>query len=190
MIILALRGERSAALRQYERCRQMLWEELGVEPAEETRALYERILASRKRRRHNLPLQAAPFLGRKAELNWIGETLADPDCRLLTLLGPGGIGKSRLAFQVAEAQSYTYLQGAFVVQLAGVSKQGDVLHTIANALGCQFPSTGDPKAQLLDYLREKELLLVLDNYEHLLGPGTPSAASIENLLQNAAACGY
>jgi hypothetical protein len=169
MTILALRGERSAALRHYERCCQVLREELGVEPAEETLALYERILASRKRRRRDLPLQTTPFLGRKSELNRVGEYLANPDCRLLTILGPGGIGKSRLAVQAAEAQDYAYLQGAFLIQLAGVTAQGDMIRAIADALELQFHPAGDSKTRLLDYLREKEMLLVLDNCEHLLG---------------------
>ena len=186
MTILALKGERSAALRYYERCRRVLKQELGVEPADETRLLYERILASRKRRRHNFPLQATPFLGRKAELDQMSEYLANPDCRLLTILGPGGIGKSRLAMQVAEAQIYTYLHGAFLVQLAGITMPIDMIRAIAGALELQFHPVGDPQIQLLDYLREKEMLLVLDNFEQLLGSGKPAAVSIlEDLLENA-----
>ncbi len=186
MTILALRGERSAALRQYEHCRQVLWEELGVEPSEETRVLYKRILASRKRRRHNFPRQSTPFIGRKAELNRVSEYLANPDCRLLTILGPGGIGKSRLAFQVAETQIYNNLQGVTLVQLAGITTPGDMMRAIAEALGLQFRPGGEPKAQLLDYLREKEMLLVLDNFEQLLMSGNPSAVRIiDNLLEYA-----
>ncbi len=186
MTILALRGEHSAALRQYERCRQALGEELGLEPAQETRLLYERVLAARKRRRHNLPRQATPFIGRKLELNRVGEILADPDCRLLTLLGPGGIGKSRLALQAAEAQVYTYLQGVFLVPLAGITTQEDMLRAIAEALELQLHPAGDAKSQLIDYLRQKEMLLALDNFEQLLAPGVPSAARVlEDLLENA-----
>ena len=183
--ILALRGERSAALRQYERCRQVLMEELGIEPAKDTVTLFESILASRKRRRHNLPLQTTPFLGRKSELNQVSEYLFDPDCRLLTILGPGGIGKSRLALQAAEAQIYTYLQGVFLVQLAGITTQADMILVIAGALDLQFHLVGDPKRQLLDHLREKEVLLVLDNFEQLLGPDPSLGIGIlEDLLKN------
>ncbi len=178
MTILALRGERSAALRQYERCRQVLAQELGVEPAEETRALHERILASRMRRRHNLPLHTTPFLGRKSELNQVIQYLANSDCRLLTILGPGGIGKSRLAVQAAEMQAYTYLHGTFLVQLAGVTAQEDMIRAIAGALNFQFYAAGEPKLQLLNYLRGKEMLLVLDNFESLFGAGAPFNASI------------
>jgi len=186
MTILALSGERSAALRQYERCQDVLREELGVDPAQETRALYERILASRPRRGYILPQQTTPFLGRKLELNGVGEFLADPDCRLLTILGPGGIGKSRLAFKTAETQVYTHLHGVFLVQLAGVKSEEEVIYAIAGALDLQFHPGGDPKTQLLNYLREKEILLVLDNYEQLLGPDKSSGVSIlEDLLNNA-----
>ncbi len=186
MTILALRGDHSAALHAYERCRQVLMEELGVEPSEETRRLYERILATRKQRRHNLPQPATPFLGRKAELNQISDYLADPDCRLLTLLGPGGIGKSRLAIRAAQAQVYAFLQGVYLVQLAGVHSPAQIVHAIAGVLEFEFQPLGDPKAQLLNYLRDKELLLVLDNFEHLLNPVDLSSVTVlEELLETA-----
>jgi predicted ATPase/predicted negative regulator of RcsB-dependent stress response len=125
-------------------------------------------------------------LGRKIELNQVRNTLSDPDCRLLTLLGPGGIGKSRLAAQAAQAQVYTFLQGVFLVPLAGLTTQADVVRAIAGELDFQLRPAGDPKTQLLDYLRAKEMLLVLDNYEQLLGPGVPSGTSLlEDLLAHA-----
>jgi predicted ATPase/two-component SAPR family response regulator len=186
MTTLALRGERSAALRQYERCREVLREELGIEPAEETRVLYERILAFRKRRRHNLPLQTTPFIGRETELNELSTYLENPDCRLLTIIGPGGIGKSRLAFQAAEAHAYAYLHGVTMIQLAGITSLADMLRAIADELDLQLRPAQDLETQLIDYLREKEMLLVLDNYEQFLGPGkTDGVRILADLLRNA-----
>jgi DNA-binding SARP family transcriptional activator len=96
MRALALSGQRGAALAQYEACRRILADELGVEPGPETAALYECIRSGGElavggaRPPHNLPAQLTPFIGREAELAEIAERLADPSCRLLTLVGPGG----------------------------------------------------------------------------------------------------
>jgi predicted ATPase len=186
MTILALRGERSAAIRQYDRLRKLLMSEVGVEPSDETRLAYERILAARKRRPQPLPQPSTPFLGRKAELNQVAELLSDADCRLLTILGSGGMGKSRLALQAAAAQTYSYLHGVYLVQLVGVNTAGGVLRAIAAALGLHVQSNRDPQTQLTDFLRAKEILLVLDNYEHLLAPGTPTTLNLVDELLSAA----
>ncbi len=92
MRTLARSGQRSAALAQYETCRRIMAEELGVEPDPKTQALYERIRSAGETCPHNLPPQLTPLIGRERELQQIAERLADPDCRLLTLTGPGGSG--------------------------------------------------------------------------------------------------
>jgi predicted ATPase len=174
MRLLAFDGQRDAALAQYETCRQFLAAELGVEPIAETTALYERIRAGESAASyprppavpHNLP-PSTPFVGRAKELIELADRLADPDCRLLTLVGPGGIGKTRLALQAAAEQIGAFAQGVYFVPLASVASADSIVPAIAHSL--QFPFYGqDPTAQLLDYLREKEMLLVLDNMEHLL----------------------
>jgi DNA-binding SARP family transcriptional activator/predicted ATPase len=178
MRLLALAGRRSAALAQYRACRRVLAEELGLKPTRETTALYDQIrdqghgaVASfsqaRLLPRHNLPLAATPFVGRGDDLVALADLLADPDCRLITLTGPGGIGKTRLALQVAADQVGLHHSVTFV-SLAGLDSPDLLATTIAEALGLQLHSQGDPEQQLLDFLREKELLLVLDNMEHLL----------------------
>jgi rhodanese-related sulfurtransferase len=101
MCLLARSGQRSAALRQYETCRHTLADELGVEPHEETTALYERIRTAGAARLHNLPDPPTPFIGRRELLQQIAECLGNPACRLLTLPGLGGIGKTHLALQAA-----------------------------------------------------------------------------------------
>ncbi len=182
MRALALSGGRTAAMAQYEACRRVLQEELGIEPQEETAALYERIrkidLEGLGDLRglsaippHNLPAQSTPFLGREREMAQIGEWFGDPACRLLSLVGPGGSGKSRLATEAAAQQVYSFRDGVFLVPLAALSTPEGIVPAIAQALELTFHPGGEPRPQLLSCLRRRELLLLLDNYEHLLaGP--------------------
>jgi DNA-binding SARP family transcriptional activator/predicted ATPase len=170
MRLLARSGQRSTALAQYERCRRILAKELGVEPDEQTQTLYERIRAARSSCSHNLPTQLTPFFGRKEDLAEIAERLENPACRLLTLVGPGGIGKTRLALQAAAEQVGGFLNGVFFVPLAAVSSTRFLAATIADAVGLVFSGEQDPQVQLLNYVRGKEMLLMLDNFEHLLPP--------------------
>jgi len=168
MRVLARSGQRSAALAQYTTCCRALAEELGVEPHQETIALYERIRAAGSARPHNLPDQPTPFVGRQEQLSQITERLEDPACRLLTLVGPGGIGKTRLALQAAAEALDVFLHGVYFVSLSPVGSAEFLIPTVANALGLQFHGRQEPLEQLLSYLREKELLLVMDSFEHLL----------------------
>ena len=183
MLALAYSGQRSIALAQYETCRSVLMEELGVEPEAETTALYQRILAGEIAAPaeatgpppQNLPPQVTPFVGREAVLSEIGERLEDPVCRLLTLVGPGGSGKTRLALEAAERQLEHYPQGVFFVSLAPLNSAESIVPTVAEAVGFTFYPGGEPQQQLLNYLRAKRMLLLLDNYEHLLeGAGVVS----------------
>ncbi|MBI4673686.1 MAG: AAA family ATPase, partial [Chloroflexi bacterium] len=166
MLLLARTGKRSAALQQFETCRAVLQRELGVEPASETVHLYERIRAAGTDPRHNLPSPATSFVGRETELQTIVQRL-ETETRLLTLLGPGGIGKTRLALQAARQQVDRFLNGVFFVSLAQAQDADAVLAAIAHALAFSFSGGEAPRTQLLNYLQEKELLLVLDNFEHL-----------------------
>lgn len=198
MRIWALNGRRSEALAQYDACCRILADELGVEPGKETTALYERIRnddLSREAKaqmpkretfvshppqtpQYNLPVQTLPFIGRDAELAETARLLSDPEIRLLTILSVGGMGKTRLALKAGEAQLERYPHGVYFVSLAPIDANEAIVPTIAEALRFSFSEGASPRQQLLDYLREKTVLLILDNFEHLLS--LPAAQSEES----------
>lgn len=121
---------------------------------------------------HDSALAPTPFIGRSRELDEISVLLSDPACRLLTLVGPGGIGKTRLAQEVAARQRRTFPDGSFFVPLAPLSRADELLSAIVENTLFRFQRNNrDPREQFFDYLREKHdkrILLVLDNLEHLL----------------------
>jgi predicted ATPase/DNA-binding SARP family transcriptional activator len=172
MRLLARTDQREAALAQFETCRRILAEELDVEPSSEMYALYEQIKSGWLTTSPlNLPAQTTPFVGRKSELDEINDLLDDPACRLLTISGLGGAGKTRLALQVATQRAEKYLQGVFFVPLAAQSSSQEVVSTVIKTLGLSLFGPEDPRVQLMNYLRGKSVLLVLDNFEHLLKSG-------------------
>ena len=126
--------------------------------------------------RHNLPAELTPFIGRQSELAELAQQVNDPNCRLMTILAPGGMGKTRLALRCAGAQLENFPSGIFYVPLAplrsseysALSVAEFVVAAIGNALNFPFSGEAEPGQQLLDYLREKVMLLVIDNCEHLL----------------------
>ncbi|MFZ0544835.1 MAG: BTAD domain-containing putative transcriptional regulator, partial [Candidatus Promineifilaceae bacterium] len=173
MIIFYRSGRRRQAIQQYETLRQLLLDELGVEPSAETTVLYERLRTTRRRTsRHNLPAQTTTFVGRQKELADVIRLLKEPGCRLLTLVGPGGIGKTRLSLQVAaslaEGEHEFFTHGVYFVSLAAVPNIEYLVPAVAEAIGFSFSGSREPKAQLLHFLQSKELLIVLDNMEHLV----------------------
>ena len=117
---------------------------------------------------HNLPVQTTPFVGREAELAEIARLLGDRTVRLVTILGPGGIGKTRLALQSAEQQIGQFAQALFFVSLAPISSSDLLASAIASAMQISFHGREALDMQLVRYLRKKHLLLLLDNFEHLL----------------------
>jgi predicted ATPase/DNA-binding SARP family transcriptional activator len=191
MRLLALSRQRTAALTQYEVCCHMLRQALGAEPEAETVALYEAIKVGVWRSReakqttpplrhsppHNLPAHLTPLIGREAELASVRAHLHAPECRLLTLVGPGGIGKTRLALEVAAPLVPHFAHGVFFVPLTALHVASAVVPTLAQSIGFTFADKGGTQEeQLLAYLNNKALLLILDNVEHLLrtSPASPN----------------
>jgi predicted ATPase/DNA-binding SARP family transcriptional activator len=180
MRLLAARGDRSAALAQYAACRQVLAAELNAEPSAAMTALYEHLKAQTPAAgplappapalAHNLPRPLTPFVGREEELRLLIERLDSPDTCLLTLAGPGGVGKTRLAQRVAWEQVGAFADGVYWIPLASVISPALVASRIAQSIGFHWEGAEDPQAQLRNYLREKEMLLVFDNFEQLLSP--------------------
>jgi len=139
---------------------------------------------------HNLPTQATPFVGRGPELEALDAMFADPDVRLISIVAAGGMGKTRLALASSENQvsitertngkvAFRFPHGVYFVPLAPLDSPSSILPALAEAMYFQIGSsegrglgigaeTRTPKKQLLDYLRSKRLLLVMDNFEHLL----------------------
>jgi predicted ATPase/transcriptional regulator with XRE-family HTH domain len=115
----------------------------------------------------SLPQQATPCIGREDSLALIAAYLARADCRLITVIGPGGIGKTRVVLE-AGARSAGYADSVFLVALAGVGSSQLLPSAIADALGLPQPGGSDPVAQLVPQLRARRMLLLLDNFEHLL----------------------
>ncbi|MBL7183537.1 MAG: AAA family ATPase [Anaerolineae bacterium] len=170
---LTLSDGRNAALQHYQEFRQALADELGIEPEDETLALVEQIqagtLADMQPRAPAalLPTPATPFVGREAERKQIADYLASQDQRLLTLYGPGGSGKTRLALEIAAGQAPLWHDGVWFVPLAGVPAPEQLVDALATTLDLRADDGPLEAAQLIDFLRPKELLLVLDSFEHL-----------------------
>ncbi len=177
MRLLALDGQRSAALHQYEVCRRVLAHELDVEPGAETVAIYRRIrdgssplVGGSEQLAHQLarlPLPLTRLVDREEELAQLGELLTDPACRLITLHGPGGIGKTRLALAAAARYAEVFADGVAFVPLEEIPAVEFLAPAILAALDVPLQGQRSPQDQLLTYLRQRELLLVLDNFEHL-----------------------
>lgn len=123
---------------------------------------------SDERPKHNLPAQVTEFVGREAELLELERLLERPNSRLVTIVAPGGMGKTRLSLEVAARQLDNFERGVYFVELAPLHDPANIVSATGSAVGFQFYEGIEPKQQILDYLREKETLLVMDNFEHLL----------------------
>lgn len=198
--LLVKNGQQTTALQQYEQCRRILAEELALEPEPATQALYAKIrqakmvnpdLAPKVTRttayvdqplslRTQLPIATTPFLGRTGEINKLVSLLLDPVCRLITIVGPGGIGKTRLAEQVAHQiaaqmapQAGTsnldrFTGGIFFVAATSLPTFDALIAMVIGVLDLRFADQESPEAPLLTYLAAERLLLVIDNFEHLV----------------------
>ncbi|MFD7519906.1 BTAD domain-containing putative transcriptional regulator [Streptomyces niveus] len=187
-------GRRAEALQAYEEVRALLADRLGTGPGQELRSLHAELLADDENdaRRHrdpaaapaalpgNLPARLTSFVGRESELAVLSVEL--PARRLVTLTGPGGAGKTRLAFEAAESvarASGHWPDGIRVAELASVRESGDVAEAVLTALGARETAVRgpggaegeapDPLAALVEHCGSRRLLIVLDNCEQVIG---------------------
>ncbi len=185
-------GKWAAAVVQFEQCRKILADELAVDPAEETVRLIEEVLAHsarfgagsslslRSRSYQRPPILSNRFFGRSEELDEIRELIRS-GARIVTLTGPAGIGKTRLAIEAAQGLDEELLEGAVFADLTAISAASDVPRLIAQSIGLQqrFDSDSNLLAALSNQLDRRRVLLILDNFEHVI----PAAAVIAELLQ-------
>lgn len=209
--LYGLHGDRSAAMRQFERCVVILERELGVEPLPTTRAAYEAardgVTARRsptpsaaaslrpdlgpakfadgaapaavEDRQHALPVPATPLVGRDAEVAAALALMERADLRLLTLTGPGGTGKTRLALELLAQIAARGASEVFFVPLAPLRDPSLLLDTIARVCGVRSASEASTAVALANALAGRRVILALDNFEHLL----PAAPQLTELLQ-------
>lgn len=187
LIDLCLQTGRPALARQrFEAYGDLLRREFAAEPSP---ALAERIQSagmvnisqSATLPGFPIPVPATAFVGRKRESAEVIALLQRPDCRLLTLTGIGGIGKTRLALHVAAQLAGSFAHGVAFIPLIELQTPDYVLPTIAINMGCVLEEDADHEVQLIDYVRDRHMLLLLDNYEHLL----ETAPLISRILQHA-----
>lgn len=188
MRALAAQGERAAALAAYERCRQVLAAELGVEPDAETRDLYQRISAGELSpaaasgpRIQRLPVPLTPFVGREWLLTLAAERLLQPQVRLLTLVGPGGIGKTRLCLELGHRLLDAFEQAVCFIDLSSLTIAEQFPAQLAQGLGLVVEQSDEVVAAVAQSLAQRQMLLILDNFEHLL----PAAPLLSRLLEAA-----
>ena len=182
-------GRRDLGLRQYDRCVQALRDELGVEPEPATQELATALRGLGRPapavipsvppppdlRPAPLPTPATPLVGRAREVDHVQDLLWRRDVHLVTLTGAGGTGKTRLALEVAANVAGDFADGVCFVALAALADPALVPSTIVRALGVPEVTEQAPIETVREALRERELLLVLDNFEHLMPAAVPLA---------------
>jgi len=194
MYALAATGQRAESIAQFDRCVEALERELDVAPSNETTTLHQQIVddkflpsfpdaipdvlsirfntekdsSQQAYPYHQIPSRAAHFIGRAEEIAEITARLWDPESRLVTLTGPGGVGKTSLALEVASAVGSRWRNGAAFVPVAAIDSPMLLAPAILQALGLIPLADIDPVDHLLAYLKLLDILLVLDNYEQLL----------------------
>ena len=173
------------ALATFEQFKTLLDKEFGAEPELATLELVEAIRQDgssvepviktpipeesvQPKALRNLPTPSTALIGREIELTRVAEQLSDPACRLLTLIAPGGMGKTRLALAVAERQQDQFADGVCFMPFASLQSSEQMIFTLANGLGLSLAVQQDVTAQVMSFLADKQMLLVMDNLEHLL----------------------
>ena len=175
MRLFALSGQRQQAVRQYQTLREVLCQELEAEPSQGTNQLYEAIQSGNLlpaspivRTAHNLPAQVTSFIGRDKEVFALKQVILSGQTRLVTVTGAGGTGKTRLALRAVEELLDAFPHGVWFVELGAVSNPNLVTATVASALKLRESPDKSVLEVLVDYLRSKSALIILDTCEHLV----------------------
>jgi DNA-binding SARP family transcriptional activator/predicted ATPase len=172
MLLLALTGQRSAALNQFEICRRLLADELGVQPNRDTVDLHRRIARGEvtsqpapARLPRDWPSEATPFVGRVEELAQLRAYLAARDSHLATVVGMSGVGKTRLVLQGAAQAMGIFRQGVHYISAAALTTSEALSHTIMRTLALPLSGQRNAAAQLIGQLQNREVLIILDQLE-------------------------
>ena len=175
MRLYAISGQRQQAVRQYQTLCDVLSQELEAEPSQSTLRLYEAIQKGdftpslpKTQSVHNLPVQVTSFIGREKEIETLKQVLLSGKTRLVTVTGAGGTGKTRLALRAAEELLDAYPQGIWLVELAAVADPGLLPYTVASALNLRENPNKPILETLVDFLRARRALIILDTCEHLV----------------------
>ena len=188
-------GSTREALEHYTYCTQLLHSELGIAPPAAMTALIQAIRPKRSvpprptTIQHNLPAAYDQFFGRKTISQEIQIRLDQPFCRLVTLTGQGGMGKTRLATTIAHSRLNQYPDGVWLIELANIDADDEdiaeaIAVEIATILDLRLTGSAKPIDQLLDHLQHKQMLLFLDNFEHLLEDGVSIVLDIVQRCPN------
>jgi len=192
--LYALNGQREKSLETYRDYKQLLAEEIGVEPTEEVAALAAAVrdgsLApetpavkvvekSALPVPNNIPMELSPFFGRRTELAQLRDYLHNPHMRLVTMIGQGGTGKTRLAIEAAHQNIRLFPDGVWFIKLESVVSADLMLPEIYKVLGITYPQRERAQDELVAYLNGHHILMVLDNFEHLLD----ASAVISDVIQ-------
>ncbi len=206
MRVFAQRGQWQLVQRQYQKCIQAVEVELGTEPDEETRNLYSKLKSASQSEPfyptitpkssptviNNLPSVYTPFFGREAERDRLIDSLIDDTVSLLTIVGPGGVGKTRLTLDAIRniLNNPAFEDGIWFIPLDGLHFDDknlfqEIASTIAKAMGIELRKPTKPYEQLLELLQERKLILILDNFEQLIAGENDGVEFILDMLNRA-----